>query len=93
MSQTIPLPVTDHPVDARLRPLVAAWLGVPEDRLHPERPLEELGDVDLDALALLLSTEMDVHVPDFALERLRTWGDVVRIVRVCSWARTSRRAA
>lgn len=86
----------EHPVEARLRQAVARCFSLDESSLRPEATLRgELAraGVDIGTLDTLLRSQFDVDLPAWAFERIRTYGDLARTVRVVLWAREVRRAA
>src|SRR5881396_4321314 len=68
-------------LEPRVRCLVADTLGVGIDELAPDVSLtDELAadSLDLVELAARLEAELGLVVPDRVVERLRTYGDLVR---------------
>jgi len=68
-------------LEPRVRCLVADTLGVGIDELAPDVSLtDELAadSLDLAELAARLEAELGLVVPDRVVERLRTYGDLVR---------------
>ncbi|MDQ6726235.1 MAG: phosphopantetheine-binding protein [Actinomycetota bacterium] len=75
--------MTDN-VEPRVRAVVAAHLDIDPDRLLPTARLGEDLCVDsLDAidLTMVLEDEFDIALPDEVVETVRTYGDVVDLVR------------
>ncbi len=71
-------------VEPRVRGLVADYLGVGPEELEPDVSLiEDLAadSLDLVELALVLESRFGILVPESALERVRTYGDLVDTVQ------------
>jgi acyl carrier protein len=67
-------------VEPRIRRLVAHYLGVTEDELVPELSLTEdlaADSLDLVELAVAVEDDLDLPMPDEALDGVRTYGDLV----------------
>ena len=70
------------PIEPRIRVLVAEHLGVSPDDLAAEVSLvDELAadSLDIVELALVVEEALGVVVPETALDRLRTYGDLVEV--------------
>ena len=71
-------------VEPRVRGLVAEYLGVGLEELEPDVSLVEdlaVDSLDLVELALELESRLGILVPESALERIRTYGDLVETVQ------------
>ena len=71
-------------IEARVQAAVAAYLDVDPGRLTPEATLGD--DLCVDSLsaielAMVLEDEFQVTLPEDDLARIRTYGDVVGLVR------------
>jgi len=71
-------------MEPRVRSVVALHLDVEPDRLRPEARLGE--DLCVDSLAaiemaMVLEDEFDIALPEEVLGCVRTYGDVVDVVR------------
>ena len=75
-------------VDAQLRQALAAYLGLVPERLREKLPLDEflLAADDPEEIAVIVESQFGITIPDFALHRIRSYGDLVRVVHVCLWA-------
>lgn len=70
-------------IEPRVRSVIAAHLDIDPARLLPEASLEEDLCVDsLDAvdLTMVLEDEFNIALPDEVVDKVRTYGDVVRLV-------------
>lgn len=73
-----------HFVEPRVRRVVAEQLGIGVEELAPEVSLTDdlaADSLDLLELTLALEAEFDIQVPESALERLRTYADVLALVQ------------
>lgn len=71
-------------LEPRVRAVVAAHLDIDPERLLPTARLgEDLCIDSLDAvdLTMVLEDEFDIALPDEVVDRVRTYGDVVDLVR------------
>jgi len=71
-------------LEPRVRAVVAAHLDVDPGRLLPTTRLgEDLCIDSLDAvdLTMVLEDEFDIALPDEVVDQVRTYGDVVELVR------------
>ncbi|MDQ2826056.1 MAG: acyl carrier protein [Actinomycetota bacterium] len=71
-------------LEPRVRAVVAAHLDIEPGRLLPTARLgEDLCIDSLDAvdLTMVLEDEFDIALPDEIVEKVRTYGDVVDLVR------------
>lgn len=71
-------------VEPRVRRLVAEHLGVGDDELAPEISLiDDLAadSLDLVELTLVLEGHFGISFPESALDRVRTYGDLVRTMQ------------
>ena len=78
---TSPTAVLPSAVKFRLRAVVAEHLGVAEDQLWPAASLaEDLGadSLDLVELAIAVETEFGIAIPEAAIGRVRTYGDLAQ---------------
>jgi len=71
-------------VEARVRELISTHLDIDPDRLRPDARLGE--DLCIDSLAaielaMVLEDAFDVALPDEERESIRTYDDVVNLVR------------
>ena len=71
-------------LEPRVRELISAHLDIDPDRLHPDARLGE--DLCIDSLAaielaLVLEDAFDIALPDDEREQVRTYDDVVSLVR------------
>ena len=85
----------EHPIELRLRAAMARFFAVDATALRPGTTLrgELAHGLDLTALGVVLDSELDVQIPDWALERMRTYADLARTVRIVIWARETKKAA
>jgi len=76
-------------VGARLRYALGECLDLDVTALDDEMPMQVLvaDAVGLAQVEAVIEAEFDVRIPDFALANLDRFGDLVRTVRVCLWAR------
>jgi acyl carrier protein len=74
-------------VEPRVRYLVAQYLGVGDEQLARQVSLTDdlaADSLDLLELTLALEAEFGVALPDQAVESVRTFGDLVDVVRRCT---------
>lgn len=85
----------EHPVETALRAAMARFFTTEPAALRPDAVLrgQLAAELDVAALSRALAADLDMDIPDWAVERMRTYGDLVRTVRVVAWARETRRAA
>jgi acyl carrier protein len=83
------LPGDPCEVGARLRRALRECLDLDVTALADEMPMQVLmaDAVGLAQIETVIEAEFDVRIPDFALANLDRFGDLVRTVRVCLWAR------
>lgn len=76
-------------VDARLRRALHECFDLGATVLTDDMPMQILGNnlVSLAQIEAVVETEFGVRIPDFALANMGRFGDLVRTVRVCVWAR------
>lgn len=73
--------MTMTPAEARLRAVVADTLGVDADALSPEVSLVDdlaADSLDLAEVVVRLETELGIAIADRVVERVRTYGELVR---------------
>ncbi len=74
-------PITRDEIEARVIPILAERAGMPPEQLHDaQRLIEDLGYDSLEMIeaSMEIEEEFDIDVPDDALERMKTVGDVLK---------------
>lgn len=81
-------PVGQLEVGLRLRRALGRYLGLAPNALRDDLPVSELllAAEDLGEIVVVIETEFGIDVPEYAIDRVRCIGDLVRVVTVCLWA-------
>src|SRR2546426_6475601 len=78
-------PSPGEPVEARVRAVVAAQLGVGPEELTPDVSLGDdlaADSLDLVELGFAFEDELGINLPERVLQRIRTYGDLLDAVRL-----------
>jgi len=73
--------VLEASLEPRLRGIVADLLGVGPEQLAPHVSLTDdlaADSLDLVEIALAIETELRIEIPQRAIEKVRTYGDLVQ---------------
>ena len=68
-------------LEPRLRPIVADLLGVDSETLSPQVSLTDdlaADSLDLIEVALAIESHLGIEIPERAIEKIRTYGDLVQ---------------
>ena len=69
----------------KIRAMICEEYEIDEDEVTPETNLEDLNfdSLDMVEIAMDIEDEFNVEVPDDALEKFQTIGDIVRFLENC----------
>lgn len=73
----------NKPVDERVRCVIAAVVGIPDDEIMPDTVIDEqmMWDADAGVISFELEDVFGIRIPSTDVERFRTVGDVIMFMR------------